>query len=122
MAKIIINSRDSFDEVISQKMIVQKVIEDDLTIFYYDNKFGKGEIRISPYITQILRFGEIESHLTIKPSEKTEFLYNTSYFKKNFTISCKKYIYCENKLTITYVIYDNNVEINQLDIEIIEVL
>ncbi|MGL4425819.1 MAG: DUF1934 family protein [Cetobacterium sp.] len=122
MAKIIINSRDSFDEVISQKMIAQKVIENDLTIFYYDNKFGKGEIRISPCMTQILRFGEIESNLTIKPLEKTEFLYNTSYFKKNFTISCKKYIYHENKLTITYVIYDNNVEINQLDIEIIEVL
>ncbi|MGL4998155.1 MAG: DUF1934 family protein [Cetobacterium sp.] len=121
MAKIIINSIDSFGEKISQKMIAKKEIQNDISIFSYDNKYGKGEIRISLHSTQILRFGEIESNLTINPKIKTNFLYNTSYFNRNFTVSCKKYSYSENKLTTTYVIYDNNIEINELDIEIIEI-
>ena len=121
MAKIIINSTDSFGENISQKIIAKKVIENDVTIFTYDNKYGKGEIRISPYSTEILKFGEIQSKLLIKPEIKTNFIYKTSYFNKNFTVLCKKYVYSENKLTIAYVIYDNNIEINQLEIEIIEV-
>ncbi|MBC2850529.1 DUF1934 family protein [Cetobacterium sp. 8H] len=121
MAKIIINSLDSFGESVSQRMIAKKEIKDEFTIFTYDNRYGKGEIRISPSLTEIFKFGEIESKLIIKPDSKTNFIYNTSYFKKNFNIFCKKYFYSENKLTITYVIYDNNVEINQLEIEIIEV-
>ena len=121
MAKIIINSTDSFGENISQKMIAKKVIENDVTIFTYDNKYGKGEIRISPYSTEILKFGEIQSKLLIKPEVKTNFIYKTSYFNKNFTVWCKKYDYSENKLTIAYIIYDNNIKINQLEIEIIEV-
>ncbi|MGL5001006.1 MAG: DUF1934 family protein [Cetobacterium sp.] len=122
MAKIIINSTDSFGEQISQKMIAKKELQNETTIFTYDNKYGKGEIRISPQSTQILRFGEIESNLTINPKTKTDFLYKTSYFNSKFTVSCKKYFYSENKLTITYIIYDNNVEINELSIEIIEIL
>lgn len=121
MAKIIINSMDSFGEEISQKIVAKKMIEDDVTIFTYDNKFGKGEIRISPSSTEILKFGEVESKLLIKPEAKTTFTYKTSYFSKVFTVLCKKYVYSENKLTITYVIYDNDIEINQLEIEIIEV-
>lgn len=121
MAKIIINSVDSFGEKISQKMIAQKTIDGNTTIFTYDNKYGKGEIRISPCFTEILKFGEIQSKLLLKPESKTDFIYKTSYFKKDFTVFCKKYVYSENKLTIDYIIYDNNVEINQLEIEIIEV-
>ena len=121
MAKIIINSTDSFGEKISQKMIAQKVVSDETTAFTYDNKYGKGEIRMSPYLTEIFKFGEIESTLIIKPDSKTDFIYNTPYLKKNFTVFCKKYVYSENKLTIAYVIYDNSIEINQLEIEIIEV-
>ena len=121
MAKIIINSLDSFGEQISQKMIAKKIVDGDTTIFIYDNKHGKGEIRISPYFTEILKFGEIQSKLLLKPESKTDFIYNTSYFKKDFTVFCKKYVYSENKLTINYIIYDNDIEINQLEIEIIEV-
>ncbi|MGL5088710.1 MAG: DUF1934 family protein [Cetobacterium sp.] len=121
MARIIINSIDSFGENISQKMIAKKEIQNDITVFSYDNKYGKGEIRISLHSTQILRFGEIESNLIINPKTKTNFLYNTSYFNRNFIVSCKKYLYSENKLTTTYVIYDNNIEINELNIEIIEI-
>ncbi|MDX8336220.1 MULTISPECIES: DUF1934 family protein [Cetobacterium] len=121
MPKIIINSVDSFGEKISQKIIAKKTINDDITTYTYDNKYGQGEIRISPYFAEILKFGEVQSKLLIKPNSETEFLYNASYFKKNFKVFCKKYLYSENKLTIAYVIYDNNVEINQLEIEIIEV-
>lgn len=121
MAKIIINSIDSFGEEVSQKIIAKKTVENDTTIFTYDNKYGKGEIRISPYSTEILKFGEIQSKLLIKPELKTNFTYKTPYFNKIFTILCKKYVYSENKLTIAYIIYDNDVEINQLEIEIIEV-
>ena len=121
MAKIIINSLDSFGEQISQKMIAKKIVDGDTTIFTYDNKHGKGEIRISPYFTEILKFGEIQSKLLLKPESRTDFIYNTSYFKKDFTVFCKKYVYSENKLTINYIIYDNDIEINQLEIEIIEV-
>lgn len=121
MARIIINSLDSFGDNISQKMIAKKEVVGDTTIFTYDNKYGQGEIRISPLLTEIFKFGEVQSKLIIKPESKTNFLYNTSYFTKNFDVFCKKYFYSENKLTITYIIYDNNVEINQLEIEIIEV-
>lgn len=120
MAKIIINSIDSFGEEVSQKIIAKKTVENDTIIFTYDNKYGKGEIRISPYSTEILKFGEIQSKLLIKPELKTNFTYKTPYFNKIFTILCKKYVYSENKLTIAYIIYDNDVEINQLEIEIIE--
>lgn len=121
MAKIIINSIDSFGEEVSQKMITKKTIENDTIIFTYDNKYGKGEIRISPHSTEILKFGETQSKLLIKPKLKTNFTYKTPYFNKIFTILCKNYVYSENKLTIAYIIYDNDVEINQLEIEIIEV-
>ena len=121
MARIIINSLDSFGDNISQKMIAKKEVVGDTTIFTYDNKYGQGEIRISPLLTEIFKFGEVQSKLIIKPESNTNFLYNTSYFTKNFDVFCKKYFYSENKLTITYIIYDNNVEINQLEIEIIEV-
>ena len=53
MAKIIINSIDSFGEEVSQKMITKKTIENDTIIFTYDNKYGKGEIRISPFYWNI---------------------------------------------------------------------
>ena len=51
MAKIIINSQDSFGEKISQKMIAKKEIDKNTTIFIYNNKYGQGEIRISPHST-----------------------------------------------------------------------
>lgn len=121
MAKIIINSADSFDEKISQKMIAQKTIENDITIFKYNNKYGQGEIRISPHSTQILKTGEIQSNLILKPNSTTDFIYRTTHFNKDFTVVCKKYDYSENKLTINYIIYDNSVEVNNLEIEIIEV-
>ncbi|MEG0097739.1 MAG: hypothetical protein RR663_05240, partial [Cetobacterium sp.] len=77
MAKIIINSLDSFGESVSQRMIAKKEVKDEFTIFTYDNKYGKGEIRISPSLTEIFKFGEIESKLIIKPDSKTNFVYNT---------------------------------------------
>lgn len=121
MAKIIINSVDSFGDKTSQKMIAKKTIEGDFTIFTYDNKYGKGQIRISPYCAEIYKHGEIESHLLLKPELKTDFKYKTSYFHKLFKVFCKSFNYSENMLTTSYIIYDNNVELNQLEIEIIEV-
>lgn len=120
MAKIIINSIDSFKEKISQKMIATKTIIDDLIIYSYNNKYGKGEIKISKDLVEIFKFGEIESYLKIIPNSTSTFLYNTPFFKKKFKINCTKFLYVENRLTFSYILYDNNIEINRLNIEIIE--
>lgn len=121
MARVIINSIDSFGEKISQKIIATKMIADEYTHFKYDNKQGKGEIKIFSDSVEILKFGDIQSKLHLKKDSTTDFIYNTSYFNKIFKVKCKKFDYSENKLTISYTIYDGNIEINQLEIEIIEV-
>lgn len=121
MARVIINSVDSFGDKINQKIIASKSIEEDVTIFKYSNKDGDGEIRVSSTSAEIHKKGEIQSSLFLKEGETTIFSYKTPYFAKNFTVFCKTFNYSENKLTTSYIIYDNNDKINQLDIEIIEV-
>lgn len=121
MARVIINSVDGFGDKIHQKIIASKTVENDVIIFKYSNKEGEGEIRISKDSAEIHKKGEIQSSLFLQEGKTTNFSYKAPYFNKDFTVFCKTFNYSENKLTTSYIIYDNNEKINQLDIEIIEV-
>lgn len=121
MARLIINSCDSFGENINQKMIVKKISTPNNTVIYqYDNRYGIGTIEISKKWTKILKFGDVKSSLLLTFDKKTKFLYETNYLKKEFSVKCINYIYSKNRLTTSYILYDNNIEINRLKIEIIE--
>lgn len=121
MARVLINSADSFGDKITQKIIATKTIENNIVIFKYSNKEENGEIKISSNFVEIHKKGEVNSSLILKEGKKTPFSYRTPFFHREFTVFCKSLNYTENKLTTSYIIYDNNIEINQLDIEIIEV-
>lgn len=122
MAKIIINSIDSFEEKISQKMIAKKIIENDTITFTYDNRYGKGSIKISSSSVEIKKNGEIKSHLILIPNTKTTFLYDTPFLKKEFTAECTFFEFKDNILKVCYNLYENEIKLNSLNIEIIEVL
>lgn len=122
MARIIINTVDSFGEKTVQKIIAKKRTEENKVIYSYKNKIEVGEITISSSETKILRAGEAESELKLIPDITTNFIYSTPYFKKVFSIFCKEYLYTENRLAASYEIYDADSFVNKLEIEIIEII
>lgn len=122
MAKIIINSYDSFNEKISQKLIAKKTITNNSIIYDYKNNNERGSIIISSSSVEIKKHGEIESHLILIPNKKTSFFYNTPFFKKEFTTECIFFEFEVNILKVCYNLYENEEMLNCLNIEIIEIV
>ncbi|MBC2855787.1 DUF1934 domain-containing protein [Cetobacterium sp. 2A] len=121
MVKLLIDSLDKYDERTVEEVLAIKSEDEEKITYTYSSELGENTINIfKDFSVEIIRKGQVESYQMLKEGENTKFLYKTPYFLGNFEIRTEKVKYEEKKLTICYFIYDNDIEMNKLTIEIKE--
>lgn len=122
MAKIILETIDSFNENITQKMIAKKNINSDNTEFIYNNKYGHGKFTIYKDLVTIERYGNDNHILKLIPGEYTDFVYRYQNQNFNFKVFCHSLESSNNSFKAKYTLYQNSNEFNTIEVKVLEIL
>lgn len=119
---LVIETKDMYGEYIREELIVEKEIDGEEKIYSYkkNDRDEKGTIRISDTKVEIVRKGEIVSHLILERGKKTEFKYENPYLKKVFIVECEELIHLNERLEFSYMLFDDNNLLNRLIIKVFE--
>lgn len=119
---LVIETKDMYGEYICEELIVEKEIKSKEKKYSYEksDRDERGNIIISDSKVEIVREGEISSHLILERGKKTEFKYKNPYLKKVFNVECEEIIVLDKEIKLSYTIYDDDTLLNRLVIRVWE--
>lgn len=115
-----IKSKDSFGEIQEENVIGKKIILDEKICYEYGSQMGFCKITLNEKEIKMERDGEAKINFIFNKEGNGEFQYETPHFKKNFQIKKGKFKATPKKLDFYYEIYEENSQVNSIEIEIEE--
>lgn len=115
-----IKSRDSFGEVQEENVLGKKTVLKDKLYYEYQSEMGFCKISVSEKEIKMERDGEAKINFFFCKDGDGEFQYETPHLKKKFQIKEGKFQILAKKLNFYYEIYEENFQVNSLNIEVEE--
>ena len=120
MPKFIVKSSDSYND--KNYEIVKGDIKTagEWLVYTYESRLGRCEVHFSEKRVIISRKGEVSAIIDVDLEKATEFVYATKELRKKFNIKGERITRDEERgiIEFSYKIYDDNVEINKIEISI----
>lgn len=118
---LVIESRDSYGEKNTEKVICQKEVSPKGIRYSYENEHGDCRIFVLKDMVHITRKGVINSAQVFKDGKSTPFYYKTPYTTSEFTLKTTEMKHEKEVLSLSYEIYDGEEKINDIVVTIKEV-